>query len=111
MAAYVDLNPVRAGLTERAGASEWSSAKAHVAGVASDALLDGWAGSELRIGGDWEEVLRTEDDEARASQLRRVSDAGLPFGDDAFVAEMEARVGRELRRRRPGPQPRREAES
>jgi hypothetical protein len=87
--AYVDLNAVRARLTERAGKSEWSSAKAPVAGVASDALLDGWAGSELR----------------------RASGAELPFGDDGFVAEMEARAGRELRRRRPGPQPRREAES
>jgi putative transposase len=87
--AYVDLNAVRARLTERAGKSEWSSAKAPVAGVASDALLDGWAGSELR----------------------RASGAGLQFGDDGFVAELEARAGRELRRRRPGPQPRREAES
>jgi putative transposase len=87
--AYVDLNAVRAGLTERAGEYEWSSAKAHGAGVESDALLDGRAGSELR----------------------RASGAELPFGDDGFVAEMEARAGRELRRRRPGPQPRRQAES
>jgi putative transposase len=34
--AYVDLNPVRAGLVGRAADYPWSSARAHVAGVGQD---------------------------------------------------------------------------
>ena len=38
--AYVDLNPVRAGLVRSAVEYEWSSAAAHAANIDSDQLLD-----------------------------------------------------------------------
>ena len=40
--AYVDLNPVRAGLVGKAAHYPWSSAGAHAAGADSAGLLDKW---------------------------------------------------------------------
>ncbi len=38
--------------------------------------------------------------------LRRHQRTGRPLGDDAFVERLEARLGRTLRPRKPGPKPR-----
>ncbi len=55
--AYVDLNPIRAGMLASATEYAWSSAKAHAFGPASDTLVDDWSWSELRLAGNWIEVL------------------------------------------------------
>ncbi len=103
--AYVDLNPVRAGLVRRAEDYEWSSARAHVSGLESDPLVDAWAWSEFGLGADWRAALAARSDGDQAAELRRATYAGQPFGDQKFVAEMEQRLNRPLRRRRPGPKP------
>lgn len=104
--AYVDLNPVRAGLVEDAVQYPWSSAAAHGSHTAADGLIDRWAWTELGLAEDWEERLRAEAGGARAADLRRATYAGLPFGDGQFVEEMERRLGRRLRPKPPGPEPR-----
>ena len=53
----MDLNPLRAGMARNALEYAWSSAKAHAVGVETDALVDGWAWSELRIARNWNEIL------------------------------------------------------
>ncbi len=45
--AYVDLNPVRASLAERADAYRWSSAAAHIARRDPSGLLDLFAWSDI----------------------------------------------------------------
>ena len=54
---YVDLNPVRARLAERAVEFEWSSAQAHVTGRDPAGLLDMEEWRRLCPLGDWGEVL------------------------------------------------------
>jgi putative transposase len=104
---YVELNPVRAGLAARAENWPWSSARAHIEGR-SDGLTDlaGLAG----IVGDWramlEQGLEAGDGSADAT-IEAHSRTGRPWGDEAFLDRLEAMTGRTLRRRRPGPKPRR----
>ena len=103
--AYVDLNPVRAGLVRSAELYEWSSAAAHLTGRGGDSLLDSWDGEQLGFGADWAERLadlRTAD---QGDMLRDATYGGRPFGDDKFVAEMENKLRRPLRKRLPGPKP------
>jgi putative transposase len=101
---YVERNPLRAGLVERAESYPWSSAAAHC-GLRSDGLLPNdspWALglNEIR---DWSAFLADGDDE-RDRTLRRHADQGLPCGSDEFVERLEQITGRELRYRSPGGQ-------
>jgi putative transposase len=54
---YVDLNPVRAGLIERAVGYRWASAWAHVSGRDSSGLLDMAAWAEICPRSDWAPYL------------------------------------------------------
>ena len=103
--AYVDLNPVRAGLVGKAPHYPWSSAVAHAVGADSAGLLAEWEWNELGLTEDWEARLRVEAAGVRDGELRRATYHGLPFGDARFVEEMEARWGRKLRPQKPGPKP------
>jgi len=102
--AYVDLNPVRAGLVGSAQEHPWSSAGAHPRGRRR--LIDPWEWSELGLAADWSERLRGEAAGSRDADLRRATYSGTPFGEEEFVAEMEKRSGRRLRPKPPGPVPR-----
>jgi putative transposase len=101
--AYVDLNPVRAGLVPNAVDYQWSSAAAHVASIDSDPLLDSWIWSELALAGDWADGLRAGVPDETAARLRQATFCSEPFGDASFVQQMERRAGRPLLRRKPGP--------
>jgi len=97
---YVELNPVRAGLVERPERWPWSSALAHVEGAIDPVLSPRpWLTEEL----DWSKFLRegVADDELAA--VRRRTRSGRPWGDEGFVARLEAELGRRLRRAKPGP--------
>ncbi len=104
--AYVDLNPVRARIVPTAADYPWSSAAAHCSTLDSDPLLDSWAWSELRLQGNWADVLQAGVRDPDANALRQATEAGLPFGDADFIEQIERRAGRRLRRKKPGPQPR-----
>ena len=97
--AYVERNPVRAGVAEAAAGYRWSSAAAHVTGEDKDGVLDmeWWR----RHGpGDWSAVLQAEDQQ-NALSLRACTYAGRPFGSDSFVAELGDRFGRKWTPGRP----------
>jgi putative transposase len=78
--ACVNLNPVRPGLLKQPLQYGCSSARAHVSTIDSHALLAASSGNRMRIGGQWEEVLRTEGAERTSSQLRRRPTPVRPFG-------------------------------
>lgn len=92
---YVECNPVRAGLTERAEDYRWSSAPGHC-GLVDDTLLapdfppaggkDGWA-AWLAHGDEEEEAMR---------RVRLRTKTGRPCGSSAFVEQLERHVGRVL---------------
>ena len=102
--AYVDLNPVRAGLVEHAAGYNWSSALAHLSGVDSRGLLDeGWWRDTCAASG-WLERLEA-DHSASDVLLRRCTHSGQPFGDESFVRDMAERFDRHWVRGRPKKQP------
>ena len=98
--AYVDRNPLRAGMARQAAAYRWSSAAAHVSGADSSGLLDmGWWRQQGH-GKDWAAELESEDLEATAA-LRSCTYAGRPYGSERLVREMAERFGRCWTRGRP----------
>lgn len=92
---YVELNPVRAGLVERAEDYPWSSARAHCNGVC-DPLL---APSSPFPGSieDWSDWLKRGIPEEEAMDLRRKTYRGEPCGANIFVKRLEAVLERPLR--------------
>jgi putative transposase len=100
---YVETNPVRAGLAERAEEYRWSSAAAH-AGMRRDDVLSADAHQYADVE-DWLAWLRGQDDNATVAMLRRYTKTGRPLGDEAFVAFMEQQTGRAFKPKRAGRRP------
>ena len=101
---YVELNPVRAGLVATAEDWRWSSARAHVTGR-PDGLTDlaGLAGVHRNWRAMLSQGLEAGDlDEGEAAAIEAHSRTGRPRGSDGFLAMLEAKTGRALRRRKPG---------
>jgi putative transposase len=101
-ARYIERNPVRAGLCERAEDWPWSSARAHLSGqddalVAVKPLLD--------MVPHWDVLLAEADEDPFAHRIHAHMRTGRPLGADAFVASLEGRLGRALTRKKPGPKP------
>lgn len=104
-ARYIELNPVRAGLVQRPEQWRWSSARAHLAGR-GDGLVR--AHPLPAMIPDWRAFLDAGVADGEADALRRSERTGRPLGDDAFLADLETRLGRRLRPGRRGPKPKAE---
>ena len=98
-ARYVELNPVRARLVKQARAWPWSSARAHLKGE-DDGLAA--VAPLLELAGDWRAFLRGGLEEAELDAIRRCERTGRPLGSEAFVEGLEARLGRPLKKGKPG---------
>ena len=108
---YVENNPVAAKIVDEADDWRWSSARAHLRGV-KDGFTDTAALAGIRR--NWRAMLRhgAEAGDANVVAVAAIEAAmrtGRPLGDEAFVEQLEAASGRALKRRRPGPKPRRES--
>ena len=101
-ARYVELNPVRAGLVNRAEDWPWSSAQAHLAGR-DDRLVQ--TRPLLELVPAWEEFLAAGQPENEVAAIRRAGQSGRPLGSSAFTRTLETRTGRVLTTQRPGPKP------
>ncbi len=97
--AYVENNPVRAGMVERPEDYAWSSAAVHI-GKARDKLriLDAEFWQEFGGAEAWRQLLMTPEELAELRLLRRCTYSGMPFGNEEFVTAMEERFGRKWRR-------------
>ena len=103
-ARYIERNPVRAGLCKTPEQWPWSSARAHLSGrddelVRVQPLLD--------LIPDWSHYLVDEPVEPLVDAFHRHIRTGRPLGSNAFLSGVEARLGRVLRARKPGPKPQR----
>jgi putative transposase len=101
--AYVERNPVRAGMVEAAEEYRWSSARARLGGPGTEAFLDlgEWWGRYDPP--RWREVLGSAVDEAAFQrQLRDASIRGRALGSEEFVEQLERQTGRRLRPKPPG---------
>ena len=104
---YVELNPVRARMVEKAEEYPWSSAATHCGLREDDILLrgEGWLTLKAPID-DWSNWLAEGDRQGELKIIRRNIDKGLPCGSNQFVSHLEELVGRSLQfrpRGRPKP--------
>lgn len=100
---YVERNPVRAGLVNRAEDYPWSSAFAHC-GLGRDPVLTGdsrWL-RHLNDITDWSAWLAAGDDQKALKTLRDRARTSLPCGSNEFIESLEAEHGRALRPRSRG---------
>ena len=97
---YVEMNPVRAGISAEPGDYEWSSATAHISGQ-HDELL---ASSRPFPGGvsDWSQWLVESFDANSVETIRKNTMTGRPSGSAAFVSSLEQRLSRKLQPRKRG---------
>ncbi|MDP3036499.1 MAG: transposase [Rhodocyclaceae bacterium] len=97
---YVECNPVRAGMAQRAEDYPWSSAAAHC-GIRSDGLLNSesaWSKQFAAIE-NWSDWLAAATDTGSIELLRKNADKGLPCGNADFVRRLGDMLGRTLENR------------
>ena len=100
---YVELNPVRAGLSQKPDEWPWSSARANL-GLNPDDLVDD---SEVRsVITDWRCFLAESEDSMLIDSLRSQTSTGRPTGDERFIEVIGRKSGRRIRRYNPGRAPR-----
>lgn len=97
---YVEHNPVRAGLAERAESYPWSSAAAHCR-LKADALISGELPSARSVV-NWSQWLASGEDEDTVNRIRANTHVGRPCGTPAFIEAMELALGRTLRPQKGG---------
>lgn len=94
---YVERNPVRAGMVNRAENYPWSSAQGHC-GLRDDPLLAAEPDWLEAVGGipDWAAWVADAESEKDLEDLRRRTQSGHPCGSDAFVKALERQSGLRL---------------
>jgi len=101
-AAYVELNPVKAGMVKNAWDYQWSSVHAHLSGKDNDGII--MPERLLSMVGDWRSYLQNaqpKEDDSLAQHER----TGRPLGSDSFIDKAERLLGRDLKKKKPGPKP------
>jgi putative transposase len=101
---YVELNPVRARLVDRAEDYPWSSARCH-ARYQPDELLAPARPFPGKVE-NWSDWLATEPRQRHIKALRKNTSTGRPTGSDGFVTRLEASLARILRPQKRGRKPR-----
>ena len=96
---YVELNPVRAGLTSFAEDYPWSSARAHL--HLEDDILVNTAPMLERVN-DWQGFLAS-DDSQHDSRFIHHANTGRPLGRKEFIMGLERIFNRPMRPQKPGP--------
>jgi putative transposase len=94
---YVELNPVRAGMTTTAGDYAWSSAILHLSANDDSGLVDVAQWRREWDEEQWARVLARGRDDGDA--IRAATYAGRPWGSEAFVEQLESRLERRLKPR------------
>ncbi len=98
---YIEANPLRAGIVQRAEEYRWSSYRAHGLGEA-DELLDPlgiyeqvspYVAVRRRI---WERKVHLPIEEHTLAAIRRASATGLPYGDENWVQQLAQKLKLDL---------------
>ena len=97
---YVERNPVRAGIVEKAEDYIWSSARAHIENRADGILSRFYLMDEIK---EWRLYLSTADESEKLKFLRSHQSTGRPLGNKDFIDDLEIQEGRLLTKQRPGP--------
>jgi len=109
--AYVERNPLRAGLVNEAEQYRWSTAAAHCQEDSMDQRLDLHEWRRCFTGERWRETLRLGVPEtAWEERIREATRRGCPLGSEAFVERVGRQLGRDLQPRPPGRPPKQAAQ-
>lgn len=100
--AYIDLNPVRAGLVKHPADFPWSSARAHLGVQPYPDFLASQEFKKLYTPTEWHEVLAIGLAREDINELRRATRRGEVAGSLEFIQCLEQRYGKTLGRRAPG---------
>lgn len=106
VARYIEQNPVRAGVVEKAEDYPYSSARTHVNGSKDAVLGEELFSNDQRA--DYILLLRSDMPRKEIERLRYATKTGRPFGNEEFVVEMEKKLERRLLQRPKG-RPRKES--
>lgn len=99
--AYVELNPVRAGMVKKPWDYRWSSVHAYLSGQ-SDGIV---TLQPLRsMVSDWRQFLNERMGQGE-SEFEQHERTGRPLGSDAFIRHVSQLLGRDLMPKKPGPRP------
>jgi putative transposase len=90
---YVERNPVRAKMVERAEDYPWSSAQYHVGGRVDRLVKLSPVRGMVK---DWRHFLRGDEARTEVETIRRHVRTGRPWGTDLWIKKMEKRLGRRL---------------
>ena len=99
-AAYVELNPVKAGMVNNPWDYRWSSVHAHLTGKDPLGIVD--VDKLLNLIGDWKEYLLEALGDS-GEELEKHERTGRPLGGESFIEKAEKLLGRELKKKKPGP--------
>jgi putative transposase len=97
---YVELNPVRAGLVDRAEAYPWSSAASHTGSADTWNILALADWNRCWTAQEWGDILR--DGAEDGASIRAATYGGRPLGSDEFVTRLENYLDRRLKLGTPG---------
>jgi len=98
-AAYVELNPVKAGMVKNAWDYRWSSVHAHLAEKDSRGIIR--PERLLSLAGDWKTYLKGA--QVTAIQFEQHERTGRPLGKERFIEKAERLLQRDLKKKKPGP--------
>jgi putative transposase len=98
---YIEANPLRAGMVERAGEYRWSSFGNHGDGR-PDSLLaavtpyEALAASEATRQRRWSAFVHQTPDDVELAAIRRSNETGLPYGERTWVGRLCRRLKLDL---------------
>ncbi len=98
--AYVELNPVKAGMVADAWDYPWSSVHAHLSGNDDYGLVN--TKPMLNFIGDWKQYLLDAQNHS-TEDFGKHERTGRPLGSDSFIEMAESLLGRDLKKKKPGP--------
>jgi REP-associated tyrosine transposase len=100
VARYIETNPVRAGIVERAEDYAYSSARHHIIGDIDDVLGEELVEEEQRK--DYHAFISDIISEKDIKVIRYHTKTGRPLGDERFTEKMEKKMGRKFSQKQPG---------
>jgi len=103
VANYIELNPKRAGMVQKAETYKGSSCRAHVCGVA-DQYLTGTEWLQASELSEYSKLLKKENPD-EAMLIKQATSTGRPLGAKNFVQRLEKKLDRPLVAKRVGRPP------
>ena len=99
--AYVELNPVKAGIVKNAWDYKYSSADAHLTGKDELGIVE--IDKVLDITGNYQDYLQQAQNDNDIKILEKHQRTGRPLGDESFISKAEKLLKRHFIKKKAGP--------